>query len=70
MDERETRKADRQRNRSLLCARPFDDSGAWQIASIKKAIASLDSGNRVSHEQVEKWITSWGSGSEHPIPRA
>jgi predicted transcriptional regulator len=44
------------------------DVNKWQVAGIKKAIASLDRGEGVRHQQVKDWITSWGSGSEQPFP--
>ena len=60
------------RSRSFLAAEAINDYldvNEWQIAGIKQAIASLDRGEGVSHEQVKDWITSWGSRGEQPIPR-
>ncbi len=38
----------------------------WQVAGIKKAIASLDAGEGVPHEEVIKRIKTWGkSGRSH-----
>ena len=50
------------RSRSFLAAeaiKEYLDVNEWQIAGIKQAIASLDHGEGVSHEQVKDWITSW-----------
>jgi RHH-type rel operon transcriptional repressor/antitoxin RelB len=50
------------RSRSFLAAeaiKEYLDVNEWQIAGIKQAIASLDRGEGVSHEQVKDWITSW-----------
>jgi RHH-type transcriptional regulator, rel operon repressor / antitoxin RelB len=60
------------RSRSFLAAEAINeylDVNEWQVAGIKQAIASLDRGEGVPHAQVKDWITSWGSGSEQPIPR-
>lgn len=38
------------------------DVNEWQIAGIKEAIASMDRGEGVPHEQVEEWVRSWGRG--------
>ena len=49
------------RSRSFLAAEAINDYldvNEWQIAGIKQAIASLDRGEGVSHEQVKDWITS------------
>jgi RHH-type rel operon transcriptional repressor/antitoxin RelB len=45
------------------------DVNEWQVAGIKQAIASLDRGEGIAHEQVREWVMSWGDGKERPIPR-
>jgi RHH-type rel operon transcriptional repressor/antitoxin RelB len=53
------------RSRSFLAAEAINeylDVHEWQVAGIKQAIASLDRGEGVPHEQVKDWIASWGSG--------
>ncbi len=60
------------RSRSFLAAEAINaylDVNEWQVAGIKRAIASLDSGEGVPHEQVKDWVTSWSSGKERPIPK-
>jgi RHH-type transcriptional regulator, rel operon repressor / antitoxin RelB len=60
------------RSRSFLAAEAINeylDVNEWQVAGVKQAITSLDRGEGVPHEQVKDWITSWGSGSEQPIPK-
>ena len=60
------------RSRSFLAAEAINqylEVNEWQIAGIKQAIASLDRGEGVAHEQVKDWVTSWGSRRERPIPR-
>jgi predicted transcriptional regulator len=34
----------------------------WQVSGIKKAIASLDRGDAVAHDQVKDWIASGAPG--------
>jgi RHH-type transcriptional regulator, rel operon repressor / antitoxin RelB len=60
------------RSRSFLAAEAINeylDVNEWQVAGIKRAIASLDRGEGVPHERVKDWVTSWGSNRERPIPK-
>jgi RHH-type transcriptional regulator, rel operon repressor / antitoxin RelB len=60
------------RSRSFLAAEAINEYlnvNEWQVAGIKRAIASLDRGEAVPHERVKDWVASWGSGSERPIPK-
>ena len=60
------------RSRSFLAAEAINeylDVNEWQVSGIKQAIASLDRGEGVPHQQVKDWIASWGSGREQPIPK-
>jgi RHH-type rel operon transcriptional repressor/antitoxin RelB len=60
------------RSRSFLAAEAINqylEVNEWQVAGIKQAIASLDRGEGVAHEQVKDWVTSWGNRRERPIPR-
>ena len=45
-------------------SKEYLDVNEWQVAGVKQAIASLDRGEGVSHEQVKDWITSRGSHGE------
>jgi RHH-type transcriptional regulator, rel operon repressor / antitoxin RelB len=59
------------RSRSFLAAEAINDYldvNEWQVAGIKQAIASLDAGRGIPHEEVEKWIRSWGKRNELPKP--
>src|SRR3954471_21122883 len=61
------------RSRSFLAAealREYLDLNEWQVAGVRKAIASLDRGGGVSHEQVKSWVNSWGGKRERPAPKA
>jgi predicted transcriptional regulator len=49
--------------------REYLDVNEWQVAGIKNAIASLDQGKGISHDKVKKWVASWGSAKELPVPQ-
>jgi predicted transcriptional regulator len=60
------------RSRSFLAAEAINeylDVNEWQVTGIRRAIASVDRGAQVSHEQVKDWAASWGRRDERPIPR-
>jgi predicted transcriptional regulator len=39
-----------------------------QLEGIRKALASLDRGEGVAHEDVVSWLKSWGTEPTFPIP--
>jgi RHH-type rel operon transcriptional repressor/antitoxin RelB len=60
------------RSRSFLTAEAISeyvDTNEWQVAGVKRAIASMDRGEGVPHEQVESWVRSWSGGKRRPVPR-
>ena len=60
------------RTRSYLAAEALNaylDVNEWQVARIKRAIASLDRGEGVPHEEVMRWVDSWGRKDERPVPK-
>jgi RHH-type transcriptional regulator, rel operon repressor / antitoxin RelB len=60
------------RTRSFLAAEALNeylDLNEWQVAGIKRAIASLDRGEGVSHREVKNWISSWDRKRERPVPK-
>jgi len=60
------------RSRSFLAAEAINeylDINEWQVAGIKRAIASLDRGDGVSHQRVKDWVASWGVSKERPVPK-
>ena len=60
------------RSRSFLAAEALSeylDANEWQVAGVRKAVASLDRGKGVSQEQVKAWVTSWGGKRERPLPK-
>jgi RHH-type transcriptional regulator, rel operon repressor / antitoxin RelB len=59
------------RTRSFLAAEALNeylDVNEWQVAGVKRAIASLDRGEGLSHEEVKDWVKSWGRKRERPVP--
>jgi RHH-type transcriptional regulator, rel operon repressor / antitoxin RelB len=59
------------RSRSFLAAEALNqylDVNEWQVAGVKEAIASLDRGEGVPHEEVKSWVKSWGRKRERPMP--
>jgi predicted transcriptional regulator len=61
------------RSRSFLAAEAINgylEINEWQIAGIKRAIASLDRGEGIPHESVKDWVASWGSTQEKPVPKS
>ena len=60
------------RTRSFLAAEAlaeYLDLNEWQVTGIKKAVASVDRGAGVPHEQVKSWVRSWGSKRERSGPK-
>jgi RHH-type transcriptional regulator, rel operon repressor / antitoxin RelB len=61
------------RTRSFLAAEAINEYleiNEWQVAGIKRAIASLDRGEGIPHDQVKDWVASWGSANEKPTPKS
>ncbi|MBX9846810.1 MAG: CopG family ribbon-helix-helix protein [Xanthobacteraceae bacterium] len=60
------------RSRSFLTAEAISeyvDANEWQVAGVKRAIESMDRGEGISHDQVVKWVRSWGNDKEEPRPK-
>ncbi len=60
------------RSRSFLAAEAISeyvDVNEWQVAGIKRAIESLDRAGGIPHQEVKKWVRSWGSRRERPVPK-
>lgn len=60
------------RSRSFLAAEALSeylDVNEWQVAGVKRAMASLDRGEAVSHKHVTDWVGSWGRKHERPTPK-
>lgn len=60
------------RSRSLLAAEAINeylDVNEWQVAGIRQALASLDRGEGIAHEQVKEWVASWGGKDRRAPPK-
>jgi predicted transcriptional regulator len=60
------------RGRSFLAAEAISEYlefNEWQVAGIRRAIASLDRGEGIAHDQVKDWVTSRRSANEKPAPK-
>ena len=60
------------RSRSNLAAEAIGEYlvvNEWQVAGAKSAIASLDQGKGIPHDEVKKWVASWGGAKELPVPK-
>jgi RHH-type rel operon transcriptional repressor/antitoxin RelB len=61
------------RSRSFRAAEAVNEYfevNEWQVSGIKRAIASLNCGEGVSHQIVKDWVASWGSAKKKPVPMA
>ena len=60
------------RSRSFLAAEALNeylDVNEWQVAGVKRAMASLDRGDGVPHQEVKDWVSSWGRKRERAAPK-
>jgi RHH-type rel operon transcriptional repressor/antitoxin RelB len=60
------------RTRSFLAAEALNaylDVNEWQVAGVKRAMASLDRGDGVPHQEVKDWVGSWGRKRERTAPK-
>jgi RHH-type rel operon transcriptional repressor/antitoxin RelB len=60
------------RSRSFLAAEALNaylDVKEWQVAGVKRAMASLDRGDGVPHQEVKDWVNSWGRKRERSAPK-
>jgi len=61
------------RTRSFLAAEAiaeYLEINEWQVAGIKRAMASLDRGEGIPNDSVKDWVVSWGSANEKPAPKS
>lgn len=60
------------RTRSFLAAEAINEYleiNEWQVAGVKRAMASLDRSEGIAHDVVKDWVASWGSADEKPTPK-
>lgn len=46
---------------------PEDDTEAFQ-AAVREGIADAEAGRTIPHEDVRRWLLSWGTEKELPPP--
>lgn len=60
------------RSKSYLAAEAitsYVEANAWQVALIEQRVAELEAGSKTfSHDDVAKWVASWGHGDELTRP--
>ncbi len=44
------------------------DRQAWQVAQIKEGLADAEAGRMIPHEEIVKWLKTWGSEEESEPP--
>lgn len=48
----------------------YVDAQEWQVAEIERAVREADQEDAfVEHEEVERWLRSWGTDDELPPPK-
>ena len=60
------------RSKSFLAAEAiaaYVESEEWQLGELQVGMAELDSGHEVGHQNVAKWLKSWGKPDESKAPR-
>ena len=60
------------RSKSFLAAEAiaaFVEAESWQLDEIQAGLKELDEGDGVAHQDVAKWLRSWGRKRERKAPR-
>jgi predicted transcriptional regulator len=60
------------RTKSFLAAEAieaFVAAEGWQLDQMEAGLADLDARRAVDHEDVRKWLGSWGKKGERKAPR-
>ena len=61
------------RSKSFLAAEAiaaYVEAERWQLDEIQAGVDELDGGRVVTHQEVSKWLRSWGKKRERKAPRA
>ena len=61
------------RSKSFLAAEAiaaFVEAESWQFDEVQAGLEELDEGRHVAHQDVAKWLRSWGRKREPKAPRA
>ena len=65
------READSSPDELAEAVEAYRDLERWQLEAIDEAIAEDDSGAPgIPHEDVVRWLESWGTDNELPSPQA
>ena len=60
------------RSKSFLAAEAiaaFVEAESWQLDEIQTGLQQLDDGRKIPHQDVAKWLRSWGRKRERKAPR-
>ena len=60
------------RSKSFLAAEAiaaFVEAESWQLDEIGAGLKLLDEGRGIGHEDVARWLRSWGRNRERKAPR-
>lgn len=60
-----------ERSRSWLTTdalRSYVEEQQWQLAEIEAGLRDAEAGRVVPHEEVERWLKSWGTKRKFPPP--
>lgn len=60
------------RSKSFIAGEAIEEYLAvqeWQEARIQEALATVERGEVVAHEDVVEWVKSWGTENELPLPK-
>lgn len=60
------------RSKSVIAAEAisaFVDLEEWQLDEARAGVADADAGRTVAHEDVVRWVRSWGTKEELPPPQ-
>lgn len=61
-----------ERSRSWVVAEAIEkylEDNRWQLEAIEEGVAEADRGRLVAHEDVARWVKSWGKKKEARRPR-
>ena len=59
------------RSKSFLAAEAiaaYVEAEEWQLSETRSGLTDLDEGRTLGHENVSKWLRSWGEKGETSVP--
>jgi len=60
------------RSKSFIAGEAIEEYLAvqeWQDARIQEALASVERGEVIAHDDIVEWVKSWGTDNELPMPK-